>query len=131
MRRFEDFCRALTNLQQIRGKEPPYDTITQTGMVSLFEICFEQAWKAMKEALELGGFSDQKTGSPRMVIKQAYQAGMIADETAWLAALVARNNVAHTYNDAMALSLIREAQATYLPLFEQLKSELEKGWEPL
>ena len=129
MRRFDDFCRALKNLQEIRGKLPPYDTITQTGMVSLFEICFEQAWKAMKEALELAGFSKERTGSPRMVIKQAYQAGMIADEELWLAALVARNNVAHTYNEAIALGIIREAQERYLPMLETLKAELEKGWE--
>lgn len=129
MRRFDDFCRALKNLQEIRGKQPPYDTITQTGMVSLFEICFEQAWKAMKEALELAGFSKERTSSPRMVIKQAYQAGMIADEELWLAALVARNNVAHTYNEAIALGIIREAQERYLPMLETLKAELEKGWE--
>lgn len=129
MRRFDDFSKALANLQQIRGKEPPFDAITQAGMVSLFEICFEQAWKAMKEALELNGFANEKTGSPRMIIKQAYQAGMIADEEAWLATLVARNNVAHTYNDAMALSIIRDAQQRYLPLLEQLKAELLKGWE--
>ena len=65
MRRFDDFCRALKNLQEIRGKQPPYDTIPQTGMVSLLEICFEQAWKAMKEALELNGFSKEQTGSQR------------------------------------------------------------------
>ena len=129
MRRFDDFCRALKNLQEIRGKQPPYDTITQTGMVSLFEICFEQAWKAMKEALELAGFSKERTGSARMVIKQAYQAGMIADEELWLAALVARNNVAHTYNEAIALGIIREAQERYLPMLETLKAKLEKGWE--
>ena len=64
-----------------------------------------------------------------MVIKQAYQAGMIADEELWLAALVARNNVAHTYNEAIALGIIREAQERYLPMLETLKAELEKGWE--
>ena len=126
MRRFEDFSRALKNLQQIRGKEPPFDAITQAGMVSLFEICFEQAWKAMKEALEFHGFASEKTGSPRAVIKQAYQAGMIADEEAWLAALVARNNVAHTYNEAVALIIIRDAQQHYLPMFEQLQTELRE-----
>lgn len=97
-------------------------------MVSLFEICFEQAWKAMKEALEANGFNSQRTGSPRMVIKQAYQAGMVADEEAWLSSLVARNNVAHTYNEAIALGIIRDAKEKYLPLFEALKTELQEAW---
>jgi len=128
MRRYDVFCRALKNLQEIRGKQPPYDTITQTGMVSLFEICFEQAWKAMKEQLEQCGYGSQRTGSPRMVIKLAYQAGMIQDADAWLAALVARNNVAHTYNESMALSIIRDAQEEFLPLFETLQQELSTNW---
>ncbi|WP_294158718.1 hypothetical protein [uncultured Selenomonas sp.] len=29
MRRLDDFSKALANLQQIRGKEPPFDAITQ------------------------------------------------------------------------------------------------------
>ena len=95
MKKVENFRRALKNLKEIETRQPPYDTITQTGMVSLFEICFEQAWKAMKEQLELSGYSEHKVGSPRVIIKQAYQAEMIQDESLWLRALTARNNVAH------------------------------------
>ena len=51
MKKYDNFCRALRNLKEIESRQPPYDTITQTGMVSLFEICFEQSWKAMKELL--------------------------------------------------------------------------------
>ena len=69
MKKFENFQRALKNLKEIETRQPPYDTITQTGMVSLFEICFEQAWKAMKEQLEISGYSEHKIGSPRVVIK--------------------------------------------------------------
>ena len=53
---------------------------------------------------------------------------MIADEEAWLAALVARNNVTHTYNEAVALIIIRDAQQRYLPMFEQLQTELRERW---
>ena len=60
MKKVENFRRALKNLKEIETRQPPYDTITQTGMVSLFEICFEQAWKAMKEQLELSGYSEHK-----------------------------------------------------------------------
>lgn len=52
----------------------------------------------MKELLEYHGFNEAATGSPRTVIKTAYLAGMIDDEEAWLKALVARNNVSHSYN---------------------------------
>lgn len=43
MKKYDNFCRALHNLKEIESRQPPYDTITQTGMVSLFEICFEQS----------------------------------------------------------------------------------------
>lgn len=96
MKKYDNFCRALHNLKEIESRQPPYDTITQTGMVSLFEICFEQSWKAMKEVLEYSGYSEHRIGSPRAIIKMAYQAGMIQDEDVWVDALHDRNNVAHS-----------------------------------
>ena len=65
MKKFENFCRALNNLKEIEGKLPPYDAITTAGMVALFEICFEQAVKAMKEILELHGVGEKKSARPR------------------------------------------------------------------
>ena len=46
MKKYENFCKALNNLKEIQKEVPPYSTVVQTGMVSLYEICFEQAWKA-------------------------------------------------------------------------------------
>ena len=45
MKKFENFQRALVNLKEVRNYEPPYENVVLTGMVSLFEICFEQSWK--------------------------------------------------------------------------------------
>ena len=52
MRKFDCFCRALDNLQEIESRRPPYDIITLTGLVGLYQICFEQSWKAIKEVME-------------------------------------------------------------------------------
>ena len=60
MKKYENFCKALNNLKEIQKEIPPYSTVVQTGMVSLYEICFEQAWKAMKEVLENNGYSQHK-----------------------------------------------------------------------
>lgn len=51
-----------------------------TGLVGLYEICFEQSWNAMKEILTLNGVAQSQTGSPRQILKSAYQTGMIKDE---------------------------------------------------
>lgn len=129
MKKTENFRRALNHLHAIQGKEPPYDTITLAGMVSLFEICFEQAWKAMKEVLEKSGYSERKLGSPRAVLKLAYQSGMISDEALWMKALQARNDIIHSHSEPIALQIILDSQVHFLPLFLALSKELQENWQ--
>ena len=105
MKKYDNFCKALLNLKKIYDYDAPYDTVVLTGLVGLYEICFEQAWKAMKEILEDNGFSEGRTGSPKQTLKTAYSAGMINDEEIWLKALQSRNNVAHAYNDDIAIDI--------------------------
>ena len=80
MKKYENFVHALKNLEDIYKYEEPYDNVVLTGLVALYEICFEQSWKAMKEIMEDSGIDETKTGSPRQVLKTAYKAGMIEDE---------------------------------------------------
>lgn len=128
MKKFENFRNAFTNLNDIYAYDPPYSNVEMTGLVGLYEICFEQAWKAMKEILEQQGFAKEKTGSPRIVLKTAFSAGMVRDEEAWLKALQARNNVAHSYNREIALDIICQTKKIFYPMFEELLSELSKHW---
>ena len=128
MQKFENFCRALKNLEEIRHYDEPYGTVELTGMVALYEICFEQAWKAVKEVLDRSGYSEGKTGSPKLILKTAFSAGMINDEPLWLSALEARNNVVHAYNEAVALDIIRDTKEKYIQMFVDLKAEIEANW---
>ena len=96
MKKYENFCNALHNLKDIYDYNEPYSNVEMSGLVALYEICFEQAWKAMKEILEQQGFAEERTGSPKIVLKTAFAAGMIGDEDLWMSALNARNNVAHS-----------------------------------
>lgn len=128
MKKFDNFCKALNNLKDIYNYHEPYGNVELTGLVGLFEVCFEQAWKAMKEILEYNGFSDAKTGSPRHILKTAYQAGMVNDEMIWMEALVSRNNVAHAYNEAIALDIVNATKDKYFQMFCDLKEQLEKDW---
>ena len=128
MKKYENFCRAYNNLKETENINPPYDTVTLTGLVGLFEIAFEQAWKMIKEILEYHGYDESNTGSPRIVIKTAYQAGMVTDEEKWLKALLARNNVAHSYNEEIALAIINETKEIYTEMFLKLKETVEKNW---
>ena len=128
MKKYENFCVALNNLMDIEHYHEPYDNVTMTGLVGLYEICFEQAWKMMKEILELHGYEGASTGSPKQIIKTAFQASMIIDEDVWLAALQARNNVAHSYNKAIALDIIRQTRELFCGMFCSLKENVERSW---
>ncbi|MCI8647406.1 MAG: nucleotidyltransferase [Firmicutes bacterium] len=127
MKKYENFCAAFENLKDIYQYSEPYDNVILTGLVGLYEICFEQSWKMMKEVLSAHGYKESATGSPKMILKTAYKAGMIKNEALWLAALDARNNVSHAYNRAIALEIVRGSKGEFYEMFCQLKEEIE-GW---
>ena len=129
MKKYENFCRSLSNLKEGAELNEPYTVVEQTGIAALFEICFEQSWKLMKAILEEHGRYDEKVGSPRAIIKLAYQCGMITDCEGWLELLEARNILEHTYSNEQALNIIRKLKTDYIPLFEALKTEIDtKDW---
>lgn len=128
MKKFDHFVRALANLKLCKNYTAPYDVVMETGLVNLFAICFEQSWKAMKEILENHGYSESKTRSPKMIIKLAYSAGMLQDESGWMELLDRRNEIAHSYNEEVAVTIIEKTKEKYLALFEALENELREKW---
>ncbi|MCB7319435.1 HI0074 family nucleotidyltransferase substrate-binding subunit [Lacrimispora sp. 210928-DFI.3.58] len=128
MRKYENFCAALSNMKEIYNYKEPYDTVILTGLVGLYELCFEQAWKMMKNMLENHGYEEGATGSPKIILKTAYKAGMIKDEDLWLRALQERNNVAYSYNENIALGIVAQAKEHFYDMFCELKKEAEDHW---
>ena len=128
MKKYENFCASLKNMKEIYDYDEPYNTVVLTGLVGLYEICFEQSWKMMKEILEIHGYEEGATGSPKIILRTAYRAGMIKNKDAWLRALQERNNVTHSYNEKIALEIVRQAKAIFYDLFVQLKDEIDKNW---
>lgn len=128
MKKYENFCASLKNMKEIYDYDEPYNTVVLTDLVGLYEICFEQSWKMMKEILEIHGYEEGATGSPKIILRTAYRAGMIKNEDAWLRALQERNNVTHSYNEKIALEIVRQAKAIFYDLFVQLKDEIDKNW---
>ena len=128
MKKYENFCNAFHNLKDIYDYNEPYTNVEMSGLVALYEICFEQAWKAMKEILEQQGFAEERTGSPKIVLKTAFAAGMIGDEELWMTALNARNNVTQSYNKEIALDIINQTKDKFYQMFEALKIEIDTKW---
>lgn len=115
-------------MKEIYSYEEPYDTVILTGLVGLYEITFQQSWKMMKEILELHGYEEGATGSPKIILKTAFKAGMIKNEELWLHALQERNNVAHSYNRKIAMEIVKQARDQFYEMFCELKGEVEENW---
>lgn len=128
MKKYENFCVSLENMKDIYNYEEPYDNVVLTGLVGLYEITFEQSWKMMKEILEIHGFAEGATDSPKMILKTAYKAGMIKDEELWLSALQERNNVTHSYNRKIAMGIITQVKQKFYKMFCELKEEIDRNW---
>ena len=128
MKKFENFKAVLVNLNDIFSYKEPYGNVEIAGMVGLYEICFEQSWKMMKEILERHGFEEGATGSPKIILKTAYKANMIQDEKLWISALQERNNVTHSYNKSIALDIVTKAKNEFYEMFCELKREVETRW---
>lgn len=128
--KYDNFCKALSNLHEGLSLDEPYNIVEQTGIVRLFEICFELSWKMMGALLESHGKAESRMGSSRVVINVACRRGMIAkqEEVVWLEMAKARNSLAHTYSNEKALAVIRSTKSTYIHAFDRLKESVERGW---
>ena len=88
----------------------------------------EQAWRAMKEYLTQKGWKEAETASPRQTLKIASEAGLIRDEANWLKAMKDRSLELYVFRQEVADTLIADIRNIFLPLFRDLREELEKRY---
>ena len=114
--RLDHFSKAYSALQvAIAIKQP--SLVERAGLIQLFEMTFELAWKLLKDYLEAQGFQIK---SPREAIKQAFQSNLIFDGHSWIDALEDRNLTSHTYNEQTAVAVEGKIRERYYPLLEEL-----------
>lgn len=116
VQRFQNYQRAYQLLQSALEIKNP-SQVERAGIIQFFEMCFELAWKLLKDYLNEEGFS---TNSPREAIKQAFQMQLIIDGQQWLYALNDRNLTVHTYDENKAMEIENKIRTHYFPLLEQL-----------
>lgn len=118
--RYENYSRAMTNLEEALTKQE-LSKLEKAGVVHIYEVTFELAWKTLKDYLES---KDVIAKFPRDVIKEAFKYELIIDGELWLDMLQKRNLMAHTYEESLAelaYSLIRER---YYVALKQVKDIL-------
>ena len=123
MKKYENYVSALKSLRKAPEQDLSNDFI-QSGIIDKFSIQFELGWKVLKELLTYEGINAAKTGSPREIIKQAYQYYPCIEEDVWLDMLSQRNNMAHIYNGNAAKELASEIIRRFIPAFEKLEKSI-------
>lgn len=120
MKKFENY---QSNLKVLRlsDQQDLSNEFIVSGIIDKFSIQFELGWKVMKELLMYEGISEAQTGSPRMIIKQAYRYYSCIDEDTWLDMLSQRNSMAHIYDGAAAKAMADEVIQRFIPAFLDLE----------
>ena len=122
--RFQNFEKANKLLNKY-SKTTKFNELERAGLIQLFEMSLELAWKVLKDYLENENF---KVVSPRQAIKQSFQINLIENGHIWLDALADRNLTTHTYNENLSKELLNNIITLYLPelnkMYEKLLKEL-------
>ena len=96
-RRFQSFCNSLDALAEARERDLT-DSFVLSGTSAKFSITFDLSWKVMKDILvQYYAITGFVTGSQRDVLREAFKANLISDDT-WMDMLKVRNELAHDYD---------------------------------
>ena len=120
--RLEDYKKALVKLQEALQEQE--SEIVIDGVLHRFEFTFELAWKTMKDVLEYQGVIT-KLGSPREIIQIAFKQNIVKDGEIWIEMMLARNSLAHIYDEITSRKVYRDIKEKYIKAFELLKGTLE------
>lgn len=117
-----DYKNALSRLKEALREKP--SEIVIDGMLHRFEFTFELAWKTIKDYLEYMGISE-KIGSPRENIQLGYTQGIISDGDLWIEIMLARNSLAHLYDEKQSRKVYNDIKNKYIKAFEELDERFD------
>lgn len=123
MKKYENYASNLRVLERA-DRETLENEFIISGIIDKFSIQFELGWKLLKELLTYEGSKSSMTGSPRAIIKEAYNVYPFFDGELWLKMLKDRNDMAHIYNGAAAKELVNRILTEYIPQFQKTENEL-------
>ena len=124
-KRFESFQNSLHSLQEARVRDLT-DSFVLSGTSAKFSITFDLSWKVMKDILvQYYAITGFVTGSPREVLREAFQANMIQGDE-WMEMLGIRNQLAHDYDGVIVKEHCQSIVQIYISKFEQFEEYAKK-----
>lgn len=104
-RAFEIFCDAVNAYNKSRE-----NILTHMALIQSYEVCFELAWKVLKDYLAENGII---VYMPKEVIKEAFHNNVIENGQIWIDMLNARNATSHEYNMDKINSILNNISTSY------------------
>ena len=93
--RIENFNRAFEIYKDAVEEFDINKILTHMALVQTFEVCFELAWKCLKDYMAENGIV---VNYPKEVIKEAFNKETIKNGQLWIDMLKVRNSTSHEYN---------------------------------
>lgn len=123
--RFKNFLAAKANLADAveTYRQRPLTVLEQAGLIQLFEITWDVAWKVIRDYLTVRGVTDE-IRTPVGAIRAAYAADLIADGQRWMDATKLRHTLSHAYHPERAAEGQRLIAREYLAMFDALAEKL-------
>ena len=123
MKKFDHYRANLAVLSKADQQDLENEFII-SGIIDKFMIQFELGWKVLKELLQYEGRSEARSGSPREILKTAFQVYDFVDEDVWLDMLKDRNSMGHMYDGNAARRLVMTIINVYLPMFRHVEQKI-------
>ena len=120
MKRFHSFQQSLYSLEEAKRRDMK-DSFVLSGTAAKFSITFELVWKIMKDSLiQRCAIINFVTGSPKEVLKQAFQAELITDQK-WMEMLKVRNELSYDYDGMVIKEYCKVITDVYIDIFFQFE----------
>lgn len=123
-KRFESFSRSLDALAEARTRDLT-DSFVISGTGAKYCITLDLAWKVMKDIIlqyyMVSGFA---TGSPREVLRKAFEMDLICEDV-WMEMLKVRNEFTHDYDGQIIEKYCKTIVERYIDVFYEFKETVE------
>lgn len=126
MKRYESFQKSLDALNEAKERDMN-DSFVLSGTSARFSITFDLSWKVMKDILvQHYAITDFVAGSPREVLRKAFQAELITGDL-WMEMLDVRNRLIHDYDS----EIIKQYCGRIVDVYIDTLYKFQKGVEYL
>ncbi len=121
--KLEKLCKAVARLaESVAEYDQTHSDSVRDGAIQRFEFCTELTWKTLRERLLDVGYVD--INAPKTVLRTAFSAGLLQEESLWLSLIADRNLTSHLYDEAVATQIYHRIAQSYLPALQSLADKL-------